>query len=343
MSCASACLLLAREAGIVAGLNSLIALFMHGLGVGSGLGSCLLIAQAVGLSVYPAMRLVPRWLGHWPPLGQFAALAATLALATGLGLAVGSRLAGLDAVLWQPPARFWSIYGASVGFGAAISTVFISRKRLAAARSQAQEERLCRLAREKGLAEMRLVLLQAQIEPHFLFNTLATVDSLLEENPSQARALLQELVTFLRLTMQALRSPDSTVGQELDLVASFLAIFRQRLPDRLRVAIEAPPGLRSRPLPPLLIQPLVENAIRHGIEPAKAGGEVLVRVSESGARLIIEVADTGAGMGQGLPGSGVGLANVRERLAALHGNAASLSLFENRPCGVRAVLEIPWA
>ena len=194
------------------------------------------------------------------------------------------------------------------------------------------------------LSEARLRALQAQIEPHFLYNTLANVVSLIDTQPAQARRMLERFIDYLRASLAASRAEAATLGGELDLVRAYLDVLAVRLGPRLRYRIEAELDTRALPIAPMLLQPLVENAVMHGIEPKLEGGEIVVRASVAGDALCVEVADTGMGLDGAppRPGGGVGLANLRERVRQLHGPGAGLQLLENQPCGVRARLLLPF-
>jgi signal transduction histidine kinase len=193
------------------------------------------------------------------------------------------------------------------------------------------------------LAEARLRTLQAQIEPHFLYNTLANVVSLIGSEPDKARHMLERLIDFLRASLSASRAEQATLGAELDLAAAYLDLLAVRMGARLRWRIEAPGDCRALPIAPMLIQPLVENAIMHGLEPKVDGGEIVVRAACAGGVLRIEVGDDGMGLGAAppRPGGGVGLSNLRERLRSLHGPGAQLQLLENQPRGVTSRLILP--
>ncbi len=195
---------------------------------------------------------------------------------------------------------------------------------------------------EKANLDARLRTLQAQIEPHFLFNTLANVSALIDSSPATARLVVDRLSDYLRTSLDRTREGKTTLGQELDSVRAYLEISAARMGSRLRWQIDAGDTPTTLPLAPLLVQPLVENAVRHGLEPEIDGGTVKVEVRQRDQVLIIEIADTGRGMTE-TSGAGLGLANVRERLRALYGPDARLVLEQNEPKGLRARLEIPLA
>ena len=205
------------------------------------------------------------------------------------------------------------------------------------------EEQNRRNYNEKKVNETYLRLLQAQVEPHFLFNTLTSILSLSDREPQKAKVMQKNLMQYLKATLRKTRSSVATVGQEIDLVASYLDIFKVRMGPRLEYSINAPEDVRTLAFPPMLIQPIVENAIKHGLEPKVEGGRIDIRVEkiENGQlRWVIE--DTGLGM-SGKSEMGTGLTNVMKRVESLCGNEGSFILKENRPSGVVAELEIPYA
>ncbi|MEO8410631.1 MAG: histidine kinase, partial [Propionivibrio sp.] len=191
-----------------------------------------------------------------------------------------------------------------------------------------------------------LKLLQAQIEPHFLFNTLANVGSLIDSDPALARKLLERLNDWLRVALARTRSDQASLGDELDMLSNYLEIMKIRFGERLRWRIDVGDDARRLPFPPMLLQPLVENAVRHGIEPKVGGGEIGIRAaldnSASGS-LRIAVSDNGYGLlKEDQSGSaGTGLANVRARLAALFGEAGRVTLSGNADGGATATLLLP--
>ncbi len=189
--------------------------------------------------------------------------------------------------------------------------------------------------------------LQAQVEPHFLYNTLANVQALTEADPPAANAMVGHLIQYLRAALPKMRENTSTIGQEIELVTAYLNILKMRMGPRLEFGIDVPAELMSRPFPPMMLPSLVENAVKHGLEPVREGGriDVIARRIGTGAteRIRLEVRDTGKGLSDGPigTGGGVGLSNLRERLAALYGDTAGFTIESNTPRGVVATIEIP--
>lgn len=193
---------------------------------------------------------------------------------------------------------------------------------------------------EKELVLSQLRQLQSQIEPHFLFNTLANVSALISHDPRAAQQMLEKLTDLLRGTLQNSRTTHSTLAAELDLVDAYLAIQKIRLADRLHYQINNSIE-QAIPLAPLLLQPLVENAIGHGIEPKIDGGEITIDVSQNEQSIIIAVNDSGVGLTEGVSGSGIGLSNTRSRIKTLYGPDASLTIKQSALGGVEAAIQLP--
>ncbi len=305
------------------------------------LANNLVISNAIGLSqwlISIVVRLFFR--GRLPAWG--------VAVQIPIGFVLGSKLASLTgapdvAVLMirHPAATRQDLLGVLL-IGVAVTAFFLYFSYTRSVREELERER--RRAAEALQAETagRLALLQAQIEPHFLFNTLANIHSLIEDEPQTASLILEELNSYLRTSLRRTRQPTSTLGEELELVETLLAIAAARLGSRLEYTVCAPLELRSHPLPPLLLQPLVENAIRHGVEPAIAGGKIQIDVRKGSDGLELNVTDTGVGLNDNAP-QGVGLANVRARLDSLYGSKGRLAFYANVPHGVIAKLTVPAA
>ena len=233
------------------------------------------------------------------------------------------------------------VYGL-FGGGLALRAYFSEQRRWLD-NHHAQE--VAQLRELKQHSDLRLGVLQAQVEPHFLFNTLASVRALVRQDPAQAEATLDALVDHLRATIPQLRDDGdglvhSTLGQQLDICTSYLELMRLRMGGRLSYTIEADEALRARPYPPLLLITLVENAIKHGIEPKPGPGRVVVRALEDADHLNVMVIDDGVGLQPGL-GSGVGLANVREQLLERYGGRAALHMRSAPGQGVEAEIRLP--
>jgi hypothetical protein len=190
--------------------------------------------------------------------------------------------------------------------------------------------------------EARLKLLEAQLEPHMLFNTLANLRALIGVDPAQAQRMLDHMIAYLRATLGASRATTHALQAEFDRLRDYLELMAIRMGPRLAYALDLPPQLASTPVPTLLLQPLVENSIQHGLEPKVRGGRIDVRAHAQGGQLVIEVADTGAGA-TALPmaGKGFGLAQVRERLVTLYGGAAAIDFSAVPDQGARTVIRIP--
>ncbi len=292
------------------------------------------------------------WFGYRKFSGRvfrYVLLGPLLALA---GAFVGASIAGLvrgvDPIAWmQDSAKLRHIVIAGLVFGflytvlVALIAVLRNREyRLLAANLEAER---AQEALSRKLAESRLRMLQLQVEPHFLFNTLGSAQQLAEKGAPDAARLIASLIRFLRAATPALRDEGTTLAQEKGLVEAYLGIMRTRLGPRLDHAVALPPALADVVVPPGMLITLVENAIKHGIEPSLAGGRVDVSAEMDGdGRLTLTVADDGAGPpGPAAPASGVGLANIRERLALLYGDGASLETAAGTPSGFVARIRLP--
>ena len=197
---------------------------------------------------------------------------------------------------------------------------------------------------ERNALDARLRLLQAQVAPHFLFNTLANIRELVSTGSPRAAPVLESLIAYLRAAVPRLNESASTLGQELELVRAYLDVMHMRMPDRLQFTVEADDDARALVCPPMTLLTLVENAMRHGIDPSEEGGRIDVRVSVKDGRGWAAVRDTGLGLARGNEepaGLGTGLANLRERLQLAFGGDAHVTLSENLPRGVRAEIDFP--
>ncbi|HJV69463.1 histidine kinase [Ideonella sp.] len=199
----------------------------------------------------------------------------------------------------------------------------------------------------RQVVEARMAAMQAQVEPHFLFNTLASIDHLIETDPARASQMQKNLIALLRASMPTMRDTADggprDLGRELAVVQPYVEILKVRMEERLAATIDVPEGLRSAEFPAMMIQTLVENSIRHGLEPKPEGGALTVRAEIVHGRLQVTVADTGVGFGNGgTSGTGVGLANIRERLQLLYGDKATLTVAANQPSGTIVTITVPY-
>jgi LytS/YehU family sensor histidine kinase len=192
----------------------------------------------------------------------------------------------------------------------------------------------------RQVAEAQLQTLQAQVEPHFLFNTLAAVEHLAETDPPRAAIMLRHLIAYLRGSLPDMRERNTLLGREVDLCQSYLAIMQIRMEDRLTVSVDVPQELRGLSFPPMMLQSLVENSIKHGLEPKPEGGAIAIAARLQEGRLRVTVADTGLGIVENAP-QGIGLSNIRDRLKRLYGDSAALILAPNAPAGAHITIEIP--
>ena len=233
-----------------------------------------------------------------------------------------------------------AIASTSVVISAILASIFFWREREARAQARYEQERVRaeRVEREAVLANLRA--LQAQIEPHFLFNTLANVASLVDSDPALAKCMLESFIRFLRASLAATRTDTTTLGAEGELIAAYLDVLRVRMGGRLAYTIDIPTELAAFSIPPMLLQPVVENAIRHGLEPKLEGGAVAFGAHRDGADLVIEVADSGVGFAPTTHG-GVGLTNLRDRLRGLYGERAALAVADRAAGGALVTIRIP--
>ncbi|HEU4458257.1 MAG TPA: histidine kinase [Methylibium sp.] len=204
---------------------------------------------------------------------------------------------------------------------------------------------------KRQVIEARMAAMQAQVEPHFLFNTLASIDHLIETDPKRATQMQKNLIALLRASMPTMREANAQaprdLGRELAVIRPYLEILKVRMEERLATLIEVPEGLLSAEFPPMMVQSLVENAIKHGLEPKPEGGTLTVKADVVHGKLALSVADTGVGFARSnkaapTAGTGVGLANIRERLALLYGARASLTVAENPGGGTLVTVTVPY-
>ena len=223
--------------------------------------------------------------------------------------------------------------------------VIMNRERIARIQAERGEARARAEAIERQAAQAQLRLLQAQIEPHMLFNTLANLQGLIAIDPARAGTMLDQLIQYLRATLGATRAESTTLAEEFAAIDAYLGLMAVRMGPRLAYSCGLPAALRCARLPAMLLQPLVENAIIHGLEPTLDGGAIRIEARSHGGQLEITVGDSGRGLQTtadgGVRGHGIGVATTRERLQALYGGRAALSLAPAAPQGTLARLTLP--
>jgi len=303
------------------------------------LGRTMFLAMLLLLAYTAARQWAPRWLPRWVAQLLAVAVAAPVGTLVVYLLSLGGNVSAL--VSGPATIGFLLISGTAFVLGLLVAFSALYRERDAQARSQALQFELERATLERQALDARLSLLQAQIEPHFLFNTLANVQALVEAGSPRAAPVLKSLIAYLRAAMPKLHGKSLTLGDEEALVRAYLELMLMRMPDRLRFDLRIDPALRRLRFPPMTLLTLVENAVRHGIDPSEEGGRIDVggELLPDG-RVRLWVADTGVGMSeQAQPGTG--LTNLRQRLQAFYGAGAELELHEVPPHGVRADIVFP--
>jgi hypothetical protein len=285
-------------------------------------------------------RRLPRWLARWPL--QVAAVAFVVPFSMAIIYALTThgdpepwyhnkeRMAGYSIL---------TFFGLLIGPWAAMAGLY--RHVSGQAQRQALAFQLERSELERQALDSRMRVLQAQVEPHFLFNTLANIRELVDSGSPQASAVLASLIAYLRAAVPRLHDTTSTFRQELELVRAYLEVMHMRMPDRLAFALDADDAALALECPPMALLTLVENAVRHGIDPGEEGGRIEVRVAKRDGLVSAQVIDTGVGMGGKTEGLGTGLANLRERLKLAYGDAARLRLIAVEPHGTCAEIEFP--
>ena len=318
-----------------------------GLGWKSGWWSAVIRIEMLGLIALLAFGLfeqwpeqLPKWLPRW--VLQVVGVAAAMPIGTLLIWLYSTEPGG---------PQFWHDKQRLQGFGAMtflglflcpwVALGALVRQKDALARHQALAFELERSELERQALDARLHLLQAQVSPHFLFNTLANVQALVDTGSPQASAVLRSLVAYLRAAVPRLNDPATTLGQELDLVQAYLELMHMRMPDRLQFEMHVDEAARSQHCPPMSLLTLVENAVRHGIDPSEEGGRIDIHARVQDQRCIVRVSDTGIGLQSTGSGLGTGLSMLRERLRLVFGGNAYLRVAALEPRGVTAELDLP--
>ncbi len=302
------------------------------------IGTGLLLAFGV-LEVWP--RKLPSWMARWALQVLGVAITAPIVAF----IAYSLTLAPETSIWWKNPERvtgWFSMTMFALLVGPWISVAALFRQIKDEARNQALGFELVRSELERKALDARMRLLQAQVEPHFLFNTLANIRELVIARSPQAPQVLDSLIAYLRAAVPRLKDPAATLGQELDLVRAYLEVMHMRMPDRLQFSVDADDDSRKLAFPPMALLTLVENSMRHGIDPSEEGGSIDISARcTRNSRCCVQVRDTGRGLPAGTTEDGTGLPNLRERLQLAFGSDASLRLVPITPHGVSAELDFP--
>jgi sensor histidine kinase YesM len=304
----------------------------------------LMFVGIIGLLVFGLFerwpRRLPRFIARW--VLQVAGVAVVMPFAAALAYALSTFG---DPTPWYHNKDRLEGFGMIAGLGVFLAPWIAMSALLRQISGEAQRQALAvgleRSEYERNALNARLRLLQAQVEPHFLFNTLANVRELVDSRSPQASAVLGSLIAYLRAAVPRLHDPATTLAQELDLVRAYLEVMHMRMPDRLQFALQIDVGASALFCPSMTILTLVENAVRHGIDPSEVGGRIDVRVRVFDGRCRIDVIDTGVGLRSASDGLGTGLSTLRERLQLAFGGEATLELTPLEPHGVRAELVFP--
>ena len=308
----------------------------------------LVVANSIGFLIHGGFELGNLVLGQWLREASFALRSIYYSVVSILGVFAGYAL---GSALLDSPQLWSSVFSAqgatsilllSLIISATLATIFFARERQAKAEMEFQRERARSEAAEKQIRVAQLQLLEAQIEPHFLYNTLANVISLIDAEPATAKHMIERLIDYLRRAAVASAGADATLGRQVELLRAYLDLIVLRMGSRLSYRIDVPAELAALPLPPMLLQPVVENAIKHGLEPKIAGGEVSVTARREGDRLLLAVTDNGLGVRatRAAGSTGLGLANLRARLSTMHGAHATLAIEDGEP-GTRVTIDLP--
>jgi sensor histidine kinase YesM len=316
-----------------------------------------MISQAIGFTFAGVMRLASTFFARMNSMGTWTTIAGYTVVAFGVVQIAILGLSFLQPSTWGMRGWIgnpqWLLISLSLSFLISLMLTFAWRSRFTYLKREAEIAReQARLKEAQSQADnANLRALQAQIEPHFLFNTLANVTGLIHPQPDKAKLMLEQFIAYLRATLAATRELTTTLGKDVEMMRNFLAILQIRMGDRLTVHIDIAADVANCHLPPMLLQPIVENAIKHGLEPSVEGGEVAITARLDGNNVVITVADTGMGFSKGAPiiaGSntdistgGVGMANVRSRLLSTYGASAEMRVEANTRRGTKIVLVIP--
>lgn len=293
-----------------------------------------LLCDPVRIALSPGLNTQPPYYWNFTPRAVVY-MFASIVMGYSLGSLLGDAYSGQST--WQlmtlSPQRFWSFWLTSLGISCGFLFYFYQREK--------------GLELERQATEARLKLLESQLEPHMLFNTLANLRALIAIDPDRAIGMLDRLNGYLRATLSASRATTHTLEQEFARLSDYLELMAIRMGPRLQYALDLPEDLRNQPMPALLLQPLVENAIAHGLEPKVEGGTITVQASHVGGSITLEVSDTGVGFdpaqanSTSSPDGGYGLSHIRQRLHTLYGDAGTIKFIADYASGTRASITFP--
>ncbi len=327
-------------------VNTFIALCLTAFG-DNPFGPNLVYSHCIGISIWLLIEITQCYLMP-EPKHQWRRLYVMIPVCVVTGYVIGLYLAAwllnypTDGMWSEQPRMVLGYLLLSLTAGGALTYYFMSREQLAAANEETAHAAALTEAAQRHAAESRLVLLQSQLEPHMLFNTLANLRALIGTDPAAATAMLDHLNAYLRATLNASRATAHPLQTEFDRVRDYLELLKVRMGPRLSYTLELPDALADVPVPPLILQPLVENAIKHGLEPKIEGGSITVRARHESGELKLEVSDSGVGLPEGRQTTdGFGLTQVRERLATIYGPHGTLVLTAAAGVGATASLVFP--
>jgi len=305
----------------------------------------LISAQSIGLSIAFAVRFAAPWRKTHPIWRLVGAVFTGTVVGVLLLIAIKGYIIGDEHYRFgtgmMNVGGFFGTGMFAMIVGMCVSLFFMFQFREARVRADLLKAESDRNMLSRQAIEAELKLMQAQVEPHFLFNTLASVQFLTETDPPKAGMMLGHLLSYLRAALPQLRSNSTTLGQEVELAQAYLSIMQMRMGSRLSFSIDVPDELRRHAFPPMLLMSLIENAVKHGLEPQAAGGTIRIEARHRGELLALAVSDNGRGLA-GAIGKGVGLTNLRERLRALYAERGRFTLEERSPGGAQATIEIPY-
>jgi Histidine kinase len=346
----------ARPAAIIAKTARRVAVALT-LSIGVGLlmmsvwrsspSSLFLRTIILGLSATAAFGLFEAWPGRLPPwlqrwALQVVAVGALMPVTTLLIYVLSTSHSAPP--FWKDPGRMngWThLTFAAILVAPWTALAAVVRQKEAFARDQKLAFALERSELERQALNAQMHLLQAQVAPHFLFNTLANVQALVEAGSPHAPAVLRSLTAYLRAAVPLLHESAATIERELQLVRPYLELMQMRMPDRLQYAMNVDPSALNVRCPPTTVLTLVENAVRHGIDPSEDGGRIDIDIDRRGERCVVRVTDTGVGLHQSANGLGTGLTTLRERLQLIFGDSAHLRLTSGAVRGVAVEVDMP--